>query len=47
MVRNKKEEEYRQIAMKNGKAEVSFIITDTDLKKKVYLNYDFIHENDF
>lgn len=47
LVRNKREEEYQQIAMKNGKAEVSFTITDTDLKKKIFLDYDFIHENDY
>lgn len=47
LIRDKKEEEYRQIAMKNGMAEVSFTITDTDLKRKLYLDYDFIHDNDY
>lgn len=46
-IRNKKEEPYQQIAMKKGVAEITFMITDTDLKKKLYLDFDFIHDNDF
>lgn len=46
-IRNKKEELYQQIAMKKGMAEITFTVTDTDLKKKLYLDYDFIHDNDY
>jgi len=46
-IKNNKKENYRQIAMKNGKADITFIITDTDLKNKTYFEYDFIHDNDY
>ena len=38
---------YQQIALKNGRASVDITITDTDLKKGLFLTYDFVHDNDF
>ncbi|KQS93000.1 MG2 domain-containing protein [Chryseobacterium sp. Leaf394] len=46
-IRNNKKENYQQIAMKNGKAEITFDVTDVDLKNKTYLEYDFIHDSDY
>jgi uncharacterized protein YfaS (alpha-2-macroglobulin family) len=46
-IRNNKKENYQQIAMKNGKADISFTVTDVDLKNKPYFEYDFIHDNDY
>lgn len=46
-IRNNKKENYQQIAMKNGKSDISFTVTDADLKNKPYFEYDFIHDNDF
>ncbi|MGU3375838.1 alpha-2-macroglobulin family protein [Chryseobacterium sp. M5A1_1a] len=46
-IRNNKKEDYQQVAMKNGNANISFIVTDTDLKRMLYLDYDFIHDNDY
>ncbi|PWN67828.1 alpha-2-macroglobulin family protein [Chryseobacterium oncorhynchi] len=45
--RNNKKEDYQQISMKNGSANISFIVTDTDLKRMLYLDYDFVHDNDY
>ncbi|AZA77333.1 hypothetical protein EG347_07335 [Chryseobacterium sp. G0186] len=46
-IRDNKKEDYQQAAIKNGTATISFIVTDTDLKRMLYLDYDFIHDNDY
>lgn len=46
-IRNGKKEDYQQMAMKKGRIDISFTITETDLKRKLYLDYDFIHDNDY
>ncbi|WP_300672331.1 MG2 domain-containing protein [Soonwooa sp.] len=45
--KNNVPEAYQQIALKNGKTDVNYTPTDNDLKKGIYLEYDFIHDNDF
>ena len=46
-IRNNTKENYQQIAMKNGKVEIPFTVTDIDLKNGLFVEYDFIHNNDY
>ena len=46
-IRNGKKEDYQQIAMNKGSVDITFTVTDTDLKKQLFLDYDFVHDNDY
>lgn len=46
-IRHDKKTNYIQVAMKKGSVEIPVTITDDDLKGQLYIEYDFIHENDF
>ncbi|MFV0304879.1 MAG: alpha-2-macroglobulin family protein [Moheibacter sp.] len=47
LIRNNHADNYQQIAMKDGKAVISFITTDSDLKQGAQLEFDFIHDSDY
>lgn len=46
-LRSGKAGELQQLAFRNGFAEISFTPTLQDLKDGLYIEYDFIHSNDF
>ncbi|MBP2616588.1 alpha-2-macroglobulin family protein [Chryseobacterium jejuense] len=46
-VHGEKKADYQQVVMKNGVVNIPVTTTDADLKEKLYIEYDFIHDNDF
>lgn len=46
-VHGEKKADYHQVAMKNGAVNIPVTTTDADLKENLYIEYDFIHDNDF